>query len=117
MRGVDVVRAGHLSHGGITPGIFREKAFETSGALLSKSTVSAGTVSSWHHHAARDLFGFVVSGTLRLEFKEAEPVDITQGDFFHVSPGLVHRDVNPGKASVEIVNILLGEGPAVVNVD
>ena len=38
--------------------------------------------------------------------------------FFHVPPGLVHRDVNPDRAhELAIVNILVGSGVPVVNVD
>ena len=40
------------------------------------------------------------------------------GDFFHVPAGLVHRDLNPSKdRELVVVNILVGSGPAVINVD
>ncbi len=116
---IEVVRSGNLQKGASTLGILREKAFESSKALVSKSTVAPGTISSWHHHGARNLYGFVLSGRLRLECMkgQADSVDVESSDFFHIPPGLVHRDVNPGKTDAVIVNVLIGEGPAAVNVE
>jgi uncharacterized RmlC-like cupin family protein len=60
-----------------------------------------------------------VSGRLRFDFVRSKIawIEVNPGDFFHIPVGLVHRDVNPDQ-TVEaiVVNILLGEGPAVVNV-
>jgi uncharacterized RmlC-like cupin family protein len=40
-----------------------------------------------------------------------------QGDFFHIPPLLVHRDVNPDeKQELAVVNILIGRGEPVINV-
>jgi len=40
-----------------------------------------------------------------------------QGDFFHISPRLVHRDVNPDKEQeFAIVNFLIGRGEPVISV-
>ena len=120
MQGIEVVRAGTLRAGSSTSGILREKAFDSGSAVFSKSTVAAGAVSNWHHHGARELYGYVVSGKLVLEHGKAgsEILEVRPGDFFHISPGLVHRDVNPGGGEpAVIVNLLLGEGEPVVNVD
>jgi len=44
--------------------------------------------------------------------------DLNVGDFFHIPPGLVHRDLNPNKdLELVVVNILVGSGPSVINVD
>jgi uncharacterized RmlC-like cupin family protein len=44
-------------------------------------------------------------------------VEATAGDFFRIPRNLVHRDVNPDEGQEAlIVNILVGGGPAVVNV-
>ena len=62
----------------------------------------------------------MVSGRLRLEYGPGgtEAVEVTPGDFFHIPPHLVHRDLNPDKGrGLVVVNILVGEGPAVVNVE
>jgi quercetin dioxygenase-like cupin family protein len=119
MEKIEVVRRGNLQSGGTTPGIVRERAFDSGQTLFSKSTIAPGTISAWHHHGSRQLYGFVVSGTLRLELSEKgeAAVDVSDGDFFRIPPGLVHRDVNIGSAEVVIVNLLLGEGNAVVNVN
>lgn len=117
---IEVIRAEKLQSGSVTKGILREKAFDSGSMLVSKSTVSGGTVSDWHHHGGRTLYGFVVSGRLRLECVKngTDAVEVREGDFFHIPPGLVHRDVNPDRSvSAVIVNVLAGEGPAVVNVE
>jgi uncharacterized RmlC-like cupin family protein len=62
----------------------------------------------------------LVSGRLRLEYgaAESEAAPIGSGDFFHIPPGLVHRDVNPDRArGLIVVNILVGSGVPVVNVE
>ena len=116
---IDVVRGTDLKKGEATPGISREKAFESSRVLVSRTRLDRGAVSGWHHHGTHELYGFMVSGRIRLEYgpsgRKAATVDA--GDFFHVPPGLVHRDVNPDRAhELVVVNILVGSGVPVVNV-
>jgi uncharacterized RmlC-like cupin family protein len=42
---------------------------------------------------------------------------VGQGDFFHIPPRLVHRDVNPNREQeLVVVNILVGRGEPVINV-
>jgi len=75
--------------------------------------------SGWHHHGARRLYGFLVSGRLRLEYgpRGTEDVELRSGDFFQIPPGLVHRDVNPDRErELVVVNTLVGKGTPVVNV-
>jgi uncharacterized RmlC-like cupin family protein len=115
---IEVVRK--LTPGVKTPGILREKAFDLASVLFSKSTIAPKNVSAWHHHGARELFGFTLSGRLSLEYGPdgKESADLREGDFFRIPPGLVHRDVNPDhSAEAVIVNILIGKGPALVNVE
>jgi uncharacterized RmlC-like cupin family protein len=115
---IDVVRKAELQAGQSTPGILRERAFEAEGVLFSRSTVAGGVVSDWHHHGERHLYGFLISGHLRVEFGPAgeEAVDLRPGDFFHIPPRLIHRDVNPSKQrKLLVANILLGKGPPVIN--
>ena len=117
---IEVLGSDQLVPGAHSPGIIREKAFETDAALFSKSTIAGGNVSAWHHHGERELFGYMLSGRLRLEYGEDGllSVELKPGDFFHVPIGLIHRDVNPilGTEAV-VVNLLAGNGPTVVNVD
>ncbi|MDA4116406.1 MAG: cupin domain-containing protein, partial [Thaumarchaeota archaeon] len=89
------------------------------GVLFSRSTVGGGVVSAWHHHGERHLYGFLISGRMRLEFgpKGKDAVELSPGDFFSIPPGLIHRDVNMSKKrKVLLANMLLGGGPAVVDV-
>lgn len=117
---IDIVRSAELGAGYSTEGIIRKKAFESGNVIFSQSRLLPGVVSGWHHHGTHQLYGYIVSGRIQLEYgivgeKKAE---LSEGDFFHVPPGLVHRDVNPNKdRDLFIVNILIGTGPAVINVD
>jgi uncharacterized RmlC-like cupin family protein len=120
MSRIEVVRSTELLAGRSTPGILREKAFEAEGVLVSRSTVAGAVVSDWHHHGERHLYGFLISGHLRLEFgpNGEDAAELNPGDFFHIPPGLVHRDVNPDEQrELLIANVLLGKGPPVVNVE
>jgi uncharacterized RmlC-like cupin family protein len=102
-----------------TGGFGRRQAFETEDLRFGETRVGAGAASSWHHHGARTLYGLVVSGQLVLEFgpRGRESVRPSAGDFFRIPPGLVHRDVNPGSVETHVVSIVLGEGPATVEVE
>ena len=86
---------------------------------MVRSQIAVGTVSAWHHHGTRHLYGFLVSGRLRFDYGRngKEAVELAPGDFFHIPAGLVHRDVNvsPSEDAV-VVNVSVGSGPAVVNV-
>ncbi len=119
MQRIEVVRGNELKKGDSTQGIVRERAFESEKVLVSRSRVAGDVVSGWHHHGARNLYGFLVSGRLRLEYgrEGREAAEVGPGDFFHIPPDLVHRDLNPDKQQeLIVVNILVGKGPAVINV-
>jgi len=89
-------------------------------ASLEKRRSNRRLLSSRSHHVTRQLYGFIVSGRLQLEYflRRQEIADLNVGDFFHIPAGLVHRDLNPNKVrELVVVNILVGSGPAVINVD
>lgn len=116
---IDLVRSAELGAGYSTEGIVRKKAFESENVVFSQSRLLPGVVSGWHHHGTHHLYGYIVSGRLQLEYgtEGEEKADLNAGDFFHVPPGLVHRDVNPNRdRDLSVVNILVGSGPAVINV-
>jgi len=120
MSRIEVVRGSELGAGYSTEGIVRKKAFESETTVVSQSQVAPGVVSGWHHHGTRQLYGFIVSGRLQLEYflKKKEIADLSVGDFFHIPAGLVHRDLNPNKDhELVVVNTLVGSGPPVINVD
>ena len=117
---IDVVRKDQLQTGHPTPGVVRKRAFETEDIVLSQTQLDAGVVSGWHHHGERHLYGFVIVGRLRLEYgkNEKEAIETVPGDFFHIPPGLVHRDVNPEReGKLVVVSIVVGPGPPVINVN
>ena len=119
MKKVEVVRGSELVAGYSTRGIVRGKAFESKTIVVSRTRVAGGAVSGWHHHGARHLYAFVVAGRIRLEYglKGTDAVEARRGDFVHVSPRVVHRDVNPDREhELVIVNILVGRGTPVLNV-
>jgi uncharacterized RmlC-like cupin family protein len=116
---IEVVRRGELQRGDSTRGIVRERAFEAEEVLFGQSKIAIRTQSGWHHHGTRHLYGYIVSGRLRFDFLQTkiESTEISPGTFFHIPVGLIHRDVNPDQTmEAVVVNILLGKGPAVVNV-
>ncbi len=116
---IEVARGDELQPGNSTRGIVRDTAFDLSGAAFARSRIGASVSSGWHHHGDRNLFGYLVSGLLRFDYgsKGALAVEIRPGDFFHIPPRLIHRDVNPRTdAEAVVVNLLMGEGDAVVNV-
>jgi len=116
---IDVVREAELHAGDSTQGITREKAFEAKGIIVARTVVPRGVSSGWHHHEERHLYAYIVAGRLQLEYGPGGGLaaEVSLGDFFHIPPHLVHRDVNPSHDEPAIVvNILSGEGPSTVNV-
>ncbi|MGQ0797982.1 MAG: cupin domain-containing protein [Methanobacteriota archaeon] len=120
MSRIEVVRHADLRAGDATQGITRDRAFDLRGIAVSQTRVPGAVASGWHHHDARRPFGYIVVGRLRLEYGPggSRAADLGLGDFFHIPPRLVHRDVNPspGEDAV-VVNVLAGGGATVVNVD
>jgi uncharacterized RmlC-like cupin family protein len=119
MEEIEVVHRADLKKGESARGLVRLKAFEKDAAMFGSSQLAAGAKSGWHHHGARELYAYIVSGKLRIEFGKGgkKSVEVEKGDFVHVPAGLVHQDVNPKKRKEAVtVYILVGEGPTVVSV-
>ncbi len=60
-----------------------------------------------------------MAGRMRLEYgpRRADAILVRRGDFFHIPPRLVHRDVSPDEEQeLVVVNILIGRGEPVINV-
>jgi len=87
--------------------------------MLVRARVAGGITSGWHHHGDREVLGHVSRGRARFEFGPGgrESTDVESGGFFHIPPGLVHRDVNPTDQPQELILSFVGEGPLVINVD
>lgn len=120
MEGVEVIHIAGAKKGSSTQGIVRDTAFEKEDIVIGRSRVAGGVKSAWHHHGMREVYGFMVSGMLRFEYGKGgkESILASEGDFFHIPVGLIHRDVNPNKRrGAVVVNVMSGEGPPVVNVE
>jgi quercetin dioxygenase-like cupin family protein len=100
-------------------GFGRRRAFETESVRVGESRIGPGASSAWHHHGMRNLYGYVVSGALSLEFGRggSERVWVPAGAFVHIPPGLVHRDVNDTGSETVIVNVVIGEGAPTIEVE
>ncbi|MGP8147315.1 MAG: cupin domain-containing protein [Thermoplasmata archaeon] len=99
-------------------GFGRRPAFETEGVRVGETHVAGGSTSPWHHHGRRTLYAFVVAGELILEVGPhgGDQARASAGDFFRIPAGLVHRDVNPTQEETVIVNVMIGDGPATIDV-
>jgi quercetin dioxygenase-like cupin family protein len=120
MSKIRAVRKDTLQEGPAAPGIRRYLAFEGEGYLVLRSRADPGAISAWHHHGDYDVYGFILSGSERFEYgpmgKDATVVGA--GDFFHVPPQTIHRDVNPSPdEGQEALLFSRGTGPVVVNMD
>jgi uncharacterized RmlC-like cupin family protein len=117
---IDIARSAELGAGHSMKGIIRKKGFESENSIFSQSQILPGVVSGWHHHATRHLYGYITSGGPQLEYgiegkKKTDPNPV---DFFYIPPNLVRRSINPNiDRDLFVVNILVGTGPAIINVD
>ena len=120
MAKIEALRKEDLREAPATPGIKRYLAFEGDDYLILRSKANPGVVSAWHHHGDYEVYGFIISGSERLEYgpNGEENILVGEGDFFHIPPQTVHRDVNPSPdEGQEALLFLRGTGPVVVNVD
>jgi uncharacterized RmlC-like cupin family protein len=75
--------------------------------------------SGWHHHGDHETSIYVLRGRVRIEFGRggSSAVDARAGDFIHVPPHVVHRELNPTAEEGEIVVVRGGTGAPTVNVE
>jgi quercetin dioxygenase-like cupin family protein len=57
----------------------------------------------WHSHDTSDELFLVVSGELRIEFREDPPVTLQEGEFLIVPQGVEHRPVAQPDAKILLV--------------
>lgn len=120
MSKIEALPAATLSESPASPGIARHLAFKGEGYMVIRARSNPGVVSGWHHHGDYDVYGYVALGSARLEGKDEDDnvVSLQQGDFLHVPPHTVHREINPSSdEGNEVILFLCGSGPLVVNVD
>ena len=75
--------------------------------------------SEWHHHGENEVFGYVIRGQGYVDLLEGDPEETlaTAGEFFHIPPGITHRDVNPVDEEQEYLLWIVGSGQRVIRVD
>ena len=97
MSKIQAVRKDALPEALATPGISRYLAFEREDCLVVRSRAEPGAISAWHHRGEHDVYGFILSGSERFEYGPMgqNATVVGPGDFFHIPPHTVHRDVNP----------------------
>jgi quercetin dioxygenase-like cupin family protein len=107
-----------LPESAATPGITRYLAFEGEGYRILRSRTDPGVISGWHHHGDYEVYGFVVSGSGRFEDDQGGAVSLGPGDFVHVPPHTVHREINPSTdKGNEMILFLRGTGTMVFNLE
>lgn len=118
-RTVEAAAEDDLEKGPDTPGLHRRLAFDKPEATVVRTRAEGGVTSGWHTHGERAVFGYVVEGRGITEFGPDgdRAVEVATGEFFHVPPGVVHRDVNPTDEPQEAIICYVGDGPIVENVD
>lgn len=96
-----------------------QPVFEVAGASVGFTRLAPGAVTPWHHHGDCNFFGFVVQGTVTLEFGHGgrQSEQISEGRFLRIPPRLVHRDANRTGETVLIATACVGEKPTSVLVD
>lgn len=98
-------------------GITRHLAFKGESFQVVRARSDPGVISGWHHHGDYKVHGYVVSGSGRFEC-EGVAIVVTAGDFFHVPPHTVHREINPSRDKGNEYDLfLLGAGPMVYNLE
>ena len=99
-------------------GITSRQVFETDTDHVGEVRISGGTTGGWHHHGKRTMYGYVISGKANIEFgvDGKEAAVLSQGDYFQIPPGLVHRDVNPNQGEARIIIVNIGPGPGTIQV-
>lgn len=113
------VSAGDLRAAEGTPGMTRRVAFDADGHWFGHVEADAETMSGWHHHGDNVTLGYVVRGTITLEFgpEGRDHVEVREGEYFEVPKHLVHREGNLSTETGEVVLARIGHGPVVFPAD
>ncbi len=90
-----------------------QPVFEVPGAYVGVTRLGPGAVTPWHHHGACNFFGYVLEGTVTIQFGPRGELSekVAAGHFLRIPPRLVHRDLNETEASARIATMCVGEGP------
>jgi uncharacterized RmlC-like cupin family protein len=82
-------------------------------------STTPGMAGGWHHHGDRETYVFMASGSLSVEFGPGgrERVTMSAGDYAHIPPRTVHREITGDDGPADAFVVRLGTGPQNVNVD
>jgi uncharacterized RmlC-like cupin family protein len=118
---IEVIRpAGReVSEVDATSGMVREQAVAGEGVWLGLVRAAPNRPSGWHHHGDYHTYFYVDSGRILMEFGPggAKVVEAGPGDFVHVPPRVIHREVNSADDEGVVILVRVGSGPPVVNVE
>lgn len=116
---VRVIKAQDLEAGPATPGMARKQAEIAENVVMMEVRTEPGVSSGWHHHGDLTTYGFVISGSAKIEFGAGgrEVLEAGPGDLFMVPAHTVHREGNPGDGEQFLLGVRIGSGPTVINVD
>lgn len=109
----DLASAGELKN------LTRLMPFPEAPVQQVRGHASGRVASDWHHHGDNDVLGYVLDGEGYVEWGEGEDERALAraGEFFHISAGVVHRDVNPSDDKQDYVLWLTGSEPRTIPVD
>jgi uncharacterized RmlC-like cupin family protein len=117
MADIRVLRDREVSEADATSGMIREQAVADPGYWAGVIRTAPGRPSEWHSHGDYETYFYVVTGRIRMESGlDGVTVEAGPGDFVHVPPNLVHREVNPDDEEGKLILFRAGTGPPVINV-
>ena len=116
---VEVRRQAELSDTEQTTGMDRQMAFQTEDTTMIRLQVESGEISDWHHHGDHHIFGYLEKGRGKWEYGESDDdtVIVEEGDFWHIPPRTIHRDINPTDEVQTAIVAIVGSGPLAIDVD
>ena len=102
-----------------TPGLTRRTAFEEDGHWFGHVDAEPQAMSGWHHHGENVTMGYVLRGTITLEFGPggSQKVEVGEGEYFEVPRNTVHREGNSAPDGAAVILTRVGEGQLVFPVD
>lgn len=102
-----------------TPGLARRVAFHDDGHWFGHVEASPETMSGWHHHGDNVTIGYVLEGSVTLEFGPGgrDRVEVHEGEYFRVPKHAIHREGNTSSSPAEAVIVRVGEEPVVFPAD
>lgn len=117
--GVASRSADELTEAQGTPGLVRRTAFEGDDHWFGHAEAAANTMSGWHHHGDNTTVGYLLKGTIRVEYGPggALSAEIGEGEYFTIPAGAIHREGNPSDEVAEAIIVRFGEGPPVFPAD